>query len=505
MENSTAAPIAKGLTAQQWVEMLQTDKAKNAKKALNYLDGQQEAELEKLLSDPNKGRRGWKSRGIIARTRNLTKMIVEKSGQLFKDKAPIFEVYPEGADTYDETDTKVFMDEMYKTEWQEFFINVDQVVRLLKTAIVLMQYNQEDDRIELEVLHRGNCAVMVNPVSRSIDALIYITSESGGIATYRIITNDMFIDLMEQKSGGKSQIVITDQNPNTYGVVPACVFYDTSVPRSGFWNEASMELVGINELVNLHITDSEYAISWAKLPTLFMIDCEVTGNNTTMELVQDSNSPLPHQAPTEQVHTGGPSRAIMLASNGQGTPSVQYLSPSINIEPLDKVVDNWIKSYAADWSVRVKAAGEGQATSGFQLVVEELPNLDLRKMRQRMFEAGFKRFYRVFRSVVSVAKGVSLNPTAELFVQFGEPVLPTDTKVQEEVWSVRINEKRATVIDYLMETKGMTRDEAEEKWAEIKAFDEAQKVVSPIVEPVVEPTEDVVLEDVQDVVPPQGE
>lgn len=492
MENNTSTPIAKGLSAEQWVELLKGSKALNARKALNYLDGQQEGEMEKLLSDPYKGRRGWKARGIIPRTRNLTKMIIEKSGQLFKEQPPKFEVYQPNSEVVDEVETQSFMDEMYKTEWQEFFINVDQVTRLLKTSVVLLQYNAEEQQIEFDLLHRGNCNVMVNPVTRGIDALIYITSEEEGVATYRVITPDEFIDLMEVRAGSKATITVTSTLPNPYGIVPAAVFYDTNLPRSGFWCEASTELVGLNELVNLHITDSEYAISWAKLPTLFMIDCEVTGSDTVMELVQDGTSPLPRQVPQEQVHTGGPSRAIQLASNGQGSPSVQYLSPAINIEPLDNVVDGWVKSYAADWSVRVKTAGEGQATSGFQLVVEELPNLDLRKQRQRMFESGFKRFYRVFKTVIRTATGRAFGEMSELFAKFADPSLPTDSKVNEEVWSMRINENRATVIDYFMEEKGMSKEEAEMKWAEIQAFN------APPVEDTPPEQEDTPADDMED-------
>lgn len=469
----TPQPIAKGLTAEQWVGMLQGDKAKKAKKALNYLDGHQEAELERLLSDPYKGRRGWKSRGIIPRTRNLTKMIVEKSAQLFKDRPPSFEVYQDGSSDIDQNESQAFMDELHKTEWQEFFINVDEVVRLLKTAIVLIQYNDEDQRIELEVLHRGNCAVMVNPVNRAIEALIYITSEQGGHATYRVITDEMFIDLMETGTGTTTTITIVDRIPNPYGMVPAVAFHDTTIPRSGFWNETPGDLIGVNELFNLHITDSEYAISWAKLPTLFMIDCDVVSDGVgTMEVVEEYGSPLPRNVPTEQVYTGGPSRAISLASNGQGTPSVQYLAPVVNIEPLDKVVEGWVKSYAADWSVRIKSAGEGQASSGFQLVVEELPNLELRKQRQRMFENGFKRFYRVFKRVMLAVGNTSFTEGSELFAVFPDPILPTDTKQQEEIWSVKIKEGRASVIDYLRETKGMTTEEAEAKWEEIKQYND---------------------------------
>lgn len=462
--------VAMGLTAEQWIEMLKGDKACNAKKALNYLDGMQEEEMVKLLSDPFKGRKNWKQRGIIPRSRNLTRMIVEKSAQLFMDAAPTFEVYLPDSETVQEEETKFINDELYKTEFQEFFINVDTVVRLLKTTIVLLQYNDIDKRVEFDLLHRGNCAVMVNPVNRAIDALIYITSCYEGVHTYRIITPDQYIDLMEVETAGRCDITVSAINDNPYGIVPATPFYDTTLPRSGFWVDAPNDLIGLNEIVNLHLTDSEYAISWAKLPTLFMIDCEAIDGGSTMEVVEQFGQALPRQAPTDQVHIGGPSRAISLQSNGQGVPSVQYLKPEVNIQPIDQVIDSWIKGFAGDWSVRIKTAGEGQATSGFQLVVEEMPNLELRKQRQRMFEAGFKRLYNIFKIVMQNATGKAFAADTKLEVEFADPTLPTDTKAEEEVWNLRIAGGRASRVDYLMETQGMTHDEAVAKLIEIDKY-----------------------------------
>jgi len=463
----TTDTLALGLTAVQFVELLHTDKAHAAMKALQYLDGQQETEMIKLLNDPYKGRRNWKTRGIIPRTRNLVQMVITKSGQLFKDSAPVFEIFKDKSSTPDDALTTLFNDEMYKTEFQEFFINVDQVVRLLKTAIVLQQYDAASDQLIFDLLHRGNAQVILNPTTRAIAAIIYRTSDHG---TYRVITVDEFIDLQTEETAGKINVAITAQEPNPYGIVPVSVFYDTNLPRIGFWCEANSDLVGINELVNLHITDAEYAISWAKLPTLFMIDCEVSGNTTIMEVQEVPGQALPRNRPMEGLSLGGPSEAIALTSSGAGTPSVQYLSPDVNIAPLDSVVDGWIKSYAADWSVRIKTAGEGNASSGFQLVVEEIPNMELRQMRMRMFEGAFKRFYKTFASVISAAKGIApFGTNTELFAVFSTPSLPVDSKSDEEVWSIRIDSGRATLVDYFMEAKGMTMEEAEIKVAEIAA------------------------------------
>jgi hypothetical protein len=64
----------------------------------------------------------------------------------------------------------------------------------------------------------------------------------------------------------------------------------------------------------------------------------------------------------------------------------------------------------------------------------------------------------------------ALPTLADLFTTFAEPHLPVDPQVQETVWSQKINEGRATEIDYLMHVNGMSREEALAKYEEILEF-----------------------------------
>ena len=126
-----------------------------------------------------------------------------------------------------------------------------------------------------------------------------------------------------------------------------------------------------------------------------------------------------------------------------------------------------------------------QETEGVSIV-------DCTSDRRQVFEAGFKRWFRILRIVTSIAGVASFNEEGQLFVEFTDPIRPVDTKQQEEVWSVRIAEKRATEIDYLMEVKGLTQEEAFQKYIEIVEFNaQKQKLIEEAnakygVEPAVE-------------------
>jgi hypothetical protein len=474
--NSTP-PIALGFSAKEWVDMLNTDRASDAMRAINYFDGQQEPEMIKVLNDPSRGRQRWRERGLAPRFRNLTKMVVEKSGLLFKDTPPTLEIFDASMITVNEGVTSLLNELLSRIEFVEFGTNFDSVLRLLKTAIMLVQWDAEEMHWVLDILHRGNCEVVIDVKTRKPIGMIHRTADN----EYAVWTMDEVIGLQSNKDN----VQVISVEPNPYGVIPISVFYDTNTPRTGFWVEQDKSLVNLNEMVNLHITDSEYSILWSKMSTLFTNMRPSGEGNNSFEVAEVVNSPLPRIVPSSAQSPGylaGPGQAVVLDSMGVDSPFVRYENPNIDIKPLNEVVDSWIKGYAGDWSVRMEVAGQGRAQSGFQLVVEESDNLDLRKKRQRMFESGFKRLYRVLAAVFNTATGVAAFPLdAQLYAEFDDPVLPVDVKVQEDVWSQRIKEGRATEIDYFQVVYGISREEAEERYAVIVEFNKtkAALVVKP--------------------------
>jgi len=464
-----------GFTLQNWVEMLDTSEAKKANKALKYYDGKQEEEMTKLLDDPDRGRKNWKQRGIIPRFRNLTQMIVEKSGKLFKDVPPTLSVY-EGKNV-NELTSNLLQEELDKAGWIEFFTNHDAVLRLLKTAVVLTQFDPEDNSLSFETLHRGNCVIITDSFGKKVLGLVYKTSEFGKVETYRIITQDEYIDLVEIETETTEIVSISNRIPNPYGIVPITFFNDTRLPRVGIWNEPGMDLIAINELYNLHLTDAEYAISWSKFPNLIMIDCEVSDSeNLQMQEILYTGDKMPRTTFTPGEISAGPSKAIMLRSNGSNSAQVDYKTPEVSIEPLDLVVQNWVNQFSYDWSVRLNTAGNGSATSGFQLVVEELPNLELRQQRAKMMSTSLNNLFKVIKVVINTHYGRKVfSDTSTLYVEFNNPNLPVDGKQTEEIWDLKITGNRASVVDYLERIEGYSKDEAIKKYEEILTINSKNK------------------------------
>jgi hypothetical protein len=156
---------------------------------------------------------------------------------------------------------------------------------------------------------------------------------------------------------------------------------------------------------------------------------------------------------------------------------LEYKGPDVVLTPIEEIFSKWVHDFAADWSVSLQTSCDGGATSGFQLIVEEMPNLELRKQRQKMFEAGFNRLYTVIAFVTQNIPGINLPLDGYLDVIFSAPALPFDEKAVEDVWSRRIIEGRASRVDYFMEVKGMSKEEALQKVAEIDAINSVRPAI----------------------------
>jgi hypothetical protein len=355
---------------------------------------------------------------------------------------------------------------MDSINWMEFFTNLDNQVRLLKTSLVLVQ-RDEQNRLIFDALHRGNCVVRWDPNSREItELLVHTSTVNDKTDSFRHFTMETITDY--EFNHEIKQIAIQGQYENPYGIIPVAVFHDTQIPRFGVWNVAPRDLIGLNEAYNLHITDTEYSAAWAKVKTLFT-NANISGGSDTTETYVDPATGIPRQVPAQPSVVGGPGR-IVVVDAGADSVYLEYKGPDVNLDPIEKIYADWVHDFAGDWAVRITSEGNGSASSGFQLIVEEMPNMELRKQRQKMFSAGLARLYKVLTFVTAGMPGVTLPPEGVLYVTWQAPSLPVDEKAVEEVWSRRIMEGRASRVDYFMEVKGFTREEAVTKVAEIDAF-----------------------------------
>ena len=428
-----------------------------ARKSLDYFDGKSKSYTHQYLTQH---RKNAITKGMVARTRNLVKPIIEKSGMLFSGRPPVLNVYNVGSQDINEAATLACQELFTKANYIEYYNNFDSTVRLLKTCMTLVQYDSETKEIFFTLLTPANSAVHI--VNREIETLIYYTGKDDEFDTYRVWTKDIVQDIRVTTGGGEHVFTVSE---NPYGVIPVAVGYDTNLPRDGFWNPIPEDLNEIQEIYNLHITNAEYAIYHAELQTLFT-NAQIQGSGYTVSSYEaEYGSKLGPRMVTGingQGFVGGPGEAVAVETQGGESVFLDYKGPTPDIKPFDDVIKGWYRDFAKDWNVTVEedAAGNGGAQSGFSLVVKEIPNVQLRQKRQRMFEAHFKRLYEILL-IINEKFDLGLTAGTELFAQFAAPELPVDEKSTEEVWSIKINEGRASKVDYYMVQHGQTRGEAE--------------------------------------------
>lgn len=446
----------------KFMDLFDNEERDKAVKVLDFYEGKSEKYLKKFLEQyrPNALRRGMRPR-----TRNLTRQVIEKSGMLFAGRPPVIEVWDKGGELNPiatEKAIKAFED----ANWIEVFNNFDALVRMMKSAIILPQIDPIDKKFVFTVLSQHNAAAHFDGAGR-IDTLIYFVGrDSDGNEVYALITPEFYQTVTVREGGYET---ISDTQPNPYGFVNCAMFHDTNLPMKTGWNSIPLDLCTMNEMYNVHITDTDYAGAWTKLPTLFT-NAEIDGDTGDGTWVPQSKlGPRVYEANAAagslpgHSFAGGPGQAVQIDANGQPV-YLEYKSPNPDLKSFDEVMKGWVRDFAGDWSVQIEegADGYGSADSGFKLMVKEIPNMELRKKRQRFMEAGFKRLYEVMLKMAEKA-GIDLVQNTELFIVFPPPELPIDEQSTEQTWTMRIKEKRATVIDYFIVQLGLSREEAEAK------------------------------------------
>jgi hypothetical protein len=462
---------------------LRTTDADAAQKLVDYYEDNQ---LNYLIADLNKYRDAWKDRKFIPRVRNITKSIVDKSGLLF-NQPPSLEIVTKNAST-PVTDPS-FNELMERSDWTEFFQNVDVYTRALKTTVVLQQKYvattsttqdgkyvpnfQQGDALLLTLLTRANCAFKMDVTNTIINELAFLTSDvtNTNEFTYRCITPDEINDW--QVKDDEETLIDSKANPD--GFVPANAFYDVLKPRAGCWANVPEDIISLQEMVNIALTDTEFAIAHQKQKTLFT-NARVEGstgkgqNQTLLGVphAEEGVTPAGTSYPSNMVNTsnanmGGLGKVVTVSTGDpQVEPFVKFDGPNTDLDKLTEVMESLLTGVAYDWSVSLRTDGTGRANSGFQIIVEEMDNLQLRDKRAHSMQAGMRRFYDICQRLYpTLTEGM-------LRVKFAPPALPVNTVEQEQLWSDKIAAGRASVLDYLRQVEGLDDDAAWEKLEEIQ-------------------------------------
>lgn len=417
------------------IKLLHNDEAVKAQRARNLYTGEQHEETCKFLSHPQYGIANWRTRGFTPFTRNITAQIIDKSGLVFGDGLPAIALKDATGEVNLDA-TAALMELLDGYEFTETLQSLDVTLRLLQSVMLLVSICVEEDgtpELDFDILHAGNSYAIYND-SLGVDTLIRIT----GSKRYEVMTSEKIYQLEER---GFSQFVVTSEQDNTFGFIPVCMFHDKNAPIYGKMHKVDETLSMFNLLLNKALTNLSFSVDWANNATLF----------SSVRLPDD--------------FVGGPGTLVEYESAPGETPKIEYIAPKVDITGINEVLNSWTRMVASAYSVRVEE--DSSASSGFQLVVKENANLQLRKERQRQMEAGFARMWLVIQKLALFAGKDFTQFT--LSMDFPAPSLPINEAEVEDVWEKRIASGRATIKDYLIQVTKLTPEEADQKLLEIRA------------------------------------
>jgi len=495
--------------------------ANAVQKLVDYYEGDQLAYVIQMLDGGMNGwgkRKEWKHRGIIPRVRNITRSIISKSGMLF-NRPPVMGIVTD-TDKLPVTDP-VLSEMLENADWMEVMQNLDIYTRLTGSIILLQQLSIPDgvtttngqyrydhtrgDQLIMTILHHGNTVARMNQARTKITELGFIlgdTALQGGNNysprpkewSYCVWTPEEIIEIQvnedaddSNKTNNDNQIeTVISREPNPYGMIPASFFYDTNKPRRGIWQRPAEDLIALQEVVNLALTDTEFAIAFQKQKTLFItgdiINDDANSGDQLIPAAQMGSSPagavyndIPFYQTRKQSYIGGLGSIAKLGSDGDGVAGkAEFIGPDTKLGELDAIITEYIGSVANDWAVNINYGGSGKATSGFQLIVEEISNLQLRELRGQLMQANLRRFYEITKSIYpgQLTDGY-------LQAQFAAPNLPVNQIEVENIWTLKIDNNRASIKDYFMEEKGLSETEAMEKIADIMAMNKETNIPLP--------------------------
>ncbi len=473
----------------------ETSDAFKARKLIEQFEGNQLKWVELGLDGGVRGgygfRHNWRKRGFTPRTRNIVKPIVEKSATLFQAPAQYLilpEGNPEGEPVVDAKLGQI----MVAADWTEFSRQLEDYTRLLQSSCTYQLkivpegvttvdqiYRFADDRGDAWIpmlLHVGNAVVLMNQQRTVVLELAYVTFGTPGDRTgWRYVHVDASsITEFLVKDDKEVQI---GQVTNLDGFVPASMNYDTKKPKTGVWCKVPEDLASAQDLYNTHLTDLEFALATDKGQPLILTNASImTGESEPAYATAGAPETIHSLSNQGQIgyRMGAPSQTTMggigsvielkASKNAPHPPTADFKGPSVDLAAHDAVVRMLLEDVANDWCVRLKMAGSGSANSGFQLIVEEIDNLQLREQRAMAFTASLRRMYAIMQLLYPELTA------GDLQVVFSDPSLPVNNVEELQLWSDKFANGLASPIDYFMQVEGLDAAEAEKRAETVKAY-----------------------------------
>lgn len=387
---------------------------------------------------------------------NLTEQIIDQLAVAFKSGVDV-ELFKSSETEKSET-TKAKEEELRdildSCMFDANLKTADKLALLNHYCAISAVWDSEKKAIRLDIIPASICFVEQNERSpREIKAFYYqinITENSptlaDNITLYQRWTAETS-DIVSVDGYGNSKVI--ESYPNPYKQIPIVAFMP-ELPLFGYFPDKRNLLVEWNTTTNKELTDYEITHTIQNHAILAIINADIG-----TELTAGQNSFL---------------NLYTRSGAGTGNADAKYLNPGIDLEKLLNTIKTKAGFYANSMGISATLYNNNQSdfSSGYQLKLSMSGVIDKVNERLPYYQKSVQDLVRLITDIYNYNNQKTFN-NYEIFTK----IRPLKVEMSEGE-KVDTNLKKVTLgttsqVEIIMEDEGISRAEAEERIAQIKA------------------------------------
>lgn len=426
------------------------------RKMVDFYEGKQTQEDDYLLNMLSQVAERQNGVRDLLFTINLTRKIVNALSMCYKE-AP--EITVMKGDKEDEKSTDIYREYLEGCNKDVIFKDMERYTNMMgRTAIGTFYDPNSSSKLRLELIPQfvpvwnKNSYNIFNPdgIAYELPKEHYIFDQS----VYRAFVVWDGENVNYQDLDGKGMKLVVNGNEvsgkvaHGYGSLPF-IFPYSSYPTNDFFTADMRDLIRQNQEVNFQRSLINYCIKYNSFKAL------------ALEGVSKADMPS---------MIIGADQAIALGEGGKATVLDLALE---NIADMKGLFEYTLMSIYDSHNLKSWVSDKSQVSG----VSAKLQNVGLMEMRQQGIDM-YKQSAEIplYNKIQSITEAYSLFPNKlpklggeyKLKVEFGDYALPQDPQDEMQLWDWKFKSGLATKVEYIMQERGITEEEAESKADEIQ-------------------------------------
>ena len=398
---------------------------------------------------------------------NIVKPIINETSMVYRSGARRTLIRNDG----DEIEPKLF--ELWQniqntSRYDAVMKTVNRMVNLCGTVLVKPSFRNNSIRLDIitpnlvDIVQDDDDPTQANAISYIRPATQTYIENYGQSKSLQIVIH-YWDDERYLRISPNGEILDNPANPdgiNPYGLLPF-VRFTNQVPLDNFFVEGGDDLIIAQDNINIKLTQLNYLVKMQSFSVPVLIG---------------------YRGPEKITISPGKPIIVPLGSvSEQGEPDFHFETPNPQIGELIKLIENEIirifRAYgigSADFSL------QGEAKSGFAIVMENLKLLESRENELPFYEDGEEEMFEIIKRVWNYHspylpaghpfRGVKFPDDVHLQVSVNDISLPKPTSEEVAEWKFMFEHKLATPIDYLMRRYKLSEQEAQQRWERTKQW-----------------------------------